>query len=306
MKIISVLVLFSTLLFANKSLALNYDNMSVDNTVVCHGCSNQTLYQTAVNKALSIGFQDPVNNLETPITVHILDYESGNIIAYNVWDKVDLMTLRPYTLSDVSYKVHPDYRQDWARFSSSKSLFDDIFESDEDGFAFLSDPYVRSRTIQDISATFEGQVGAWRSTILQFINVLNILPSTRSIVKVRFAGSSVEVLIRVKSIGDRSADQIFKAGNWEYVPDSATIETDGIRVKLPDDIQELSLGFYIKVNESDKSEFEGYLTNFGFSLSGGSINPPSSLNISCTLTKQVIENENGSEKIINSYKCVKS
>ena len=94
-KIVLLIVLFCS---AQIAIAQASQSISSTNSIYCHGCSESTLRQELYEKALEIGFPDPMFDPDDniPVTVYSFDIATGMASSHDVYNRMDLLTNSPY------------------------------------------------------------------------------------------------------------------------------------------------------------------------------------------------------------------
>jgi len=139
----SVIILLTLIL--NTSSIYASQSISNQNSMFCHGCSIDIKKSRAFQKATKIGFYDPLTELERPTTVYVFDYNRQTVIAYDVWNKFDLITQKPYVVEEKSSLVPETLIDEWIEFTTGirDAVEEPLNFHDISGYDFLYNHNVR-------------------------------------------------------------------------------------------------------------------------------------------------------------------
>ena len=291
------------------AFAGSFQPLNTSNAIFCHSCSIQEKQHEAYQKASAIGFYDPISELERPTTVYIFDFDRKSITSYNVWDKFDLMTFKPYTAIESPSNVKAEIRQAWHKYTNDMLASIDTanYMDDISGYDYLIDQNIRNQVHSQIRSSW---MAAWLA-LGQVTNVLDglvgVLPDGGLFETVTvYFKDNVQVTIKLKEVGTTSLTELVTLA-MEYVPDSAYLNDESGRIKIPDDYKESTESFQTTISGSNQAAYEAHLGIYGFTFSGGSSGGGgSSATLTCTvIKKEVGENENGEPKYSFTYRCVR-
>lgn len=241
-KLVYFTIFTLTLSFANISHA--YIEVNAYNSAFCHGCDDISYKTAAINKSKNLKFiQDEYGEPEYNY-VNILDIQNGKIKSYVVTRmESPFFPELVYVANDV--QPDPEVVSEWFSFSQYfDDFFSNPFESEHNGYDFLTDYSVRSSVTKKITDSWYTFILAPAQTFRLIDGLVGILPDNAfyNRIKVEFA-DGVELVLSIQSIEQLTIQDLFSGTViLVYVQDSAYIvDEDGTLVKLPDDKVEADL-----------------------------------------------------------------
>ena len=304
-KIVLLIVLFCS---AQIAIAQASQSISSTNSIYCHGCSESTLRQELYEKALEIGFPDPMFDPDDniPVTVYSFDIATGMASSHDVYNRMDLLTNSPYMTLDVSHMVPGEVGSAWYEFSrTTKDFFSSPFESSLNGYDVLLSPQLQSQVASDINNTWYILVNA----AVRDLDVLGAIFksidfSVISSINVTFADNIV-MTFKLENIEQVTLNDISNL-DLKYLPDSAfLIMEDGTLLKIPDDSSDNFGPLVVTLTEDEALPLYDYLSNYGYtSTGGGALGGFGNSNIVCNVThvEETVEPD-GTIKRSATYRC---
>ncbi|WP_189377255.1 hypothetical protein [Thalassotalea profundi] len=235
--------------------------------------------QTAYEQAKSIGFDYELGE-PVPTKVYVFDYTKKQVKSYNVTEQFNPFTGEQYITSAAAVEL--SVSNEWSNIVNvSNSFFSDPFVSTFNGYDYLLSTSVRNAVHQQILNNWYGVVLGMSSMVLKLDNVIGIIPDslTGDKLVVTFA-DNLELTLKLKDPNKAGLNRLLDA-QLEYQPDSAYyVDEDGNVIKIPDDVKEWTTPMQRNFDSDDAlNNFTGYMLNWGFVISGSSINRA---NMSCT------------------------
>lgn len=274
MKYKATFLIFTLLFLCAKSIAS--DNMSSENTIFCHGCSDAVIKNKALDKAKEIGLQAPEMEPIRPTTVYVYDYKNRKVTGIDVYNSYDLHSAQPYTVYINPSLVSFEVQKAWDDFvGMNESFFNNPFHSDISGYDFLKSVNVRHQVFNDVKASWYRWVLASAQALQLVDSIIGILPDDIFIERLTISFSDdVKVTVSLVDADKQSLVDLFSV-YLEYDADTAyLIDENGQRIKIPDDYREAIEPTMIDFESVDKfEEFTSYMSRFGFRLSGGQSDP---------------------------------
>lgn len=302
-------ILFLVLLLSSSYTSLAQP-MTKSNVLFCHSCNTDESKSASIQKAITIGFYDPINELERPTTVYIFDFNNKSIRAFDVWNKYNLFTGSPYTVTEAPQKVPSSYYGEWVIFVDTfTEAVQTPFYSNYSGYDFLRDPNIQNKVFDDAKESWYGFVIGAASMVEFLDNFVGVIPNDFFLQRMTINfEDNVRVTVSIVDGKFLSVSELLADIPMEYVKDSAYVvsDEDGTRYKIPDDYKELLDTFIVEVDGSNSAGFEGYLGVYGFHFSGGVGTSSSFPNLICNRTEEKTTDENGMEKITYTYRCIYS
>ncbi|WP_105170828.1 hypothetical protein [Pseudoalteromonas sp. T1lg24] len=273
------------------------------NSGFCHSCDATSTQYRAYELAANVGFFDPINELERPTRVYVFNWNKKSVEGFDVWNKIDLFTGKPFTVFPIDST--PSIQNDWINFVSDwEDFFYDPYRPPYNGFDYLTDLNVKNQVHAYIRNTYIQYMFASARLLDVLDGKINWLPQDSiNSITLTFQ-DNVQIVLELENISQIGINRITDL-RLKYLMDSAYIvQPDGYKDKIPDDFREATQGFMLRTNANSEG-FENYMSNrYGFGGDVGSFGH-SGLNITCHITSTVVTNEDGRERRVNTYRCVK-